>query len=188
MFPTQDAISQAAKANIESSLNLYTTLSGKALESIEKLWSLNLTAVKASLDESSATTRQLLSVKDPQQFVSLINAQAKPTLDKAIAYNGHLANIASGVQAEFSRAAEQQFADVSRQIGQFVDEAAKNAPPGSENAVAIFKTAFGNAAAGYEQFNKTAKQAVQAFETNLTNAASQFTPAANQAASQSATV
>ncbi len=182
MFPSQDAISQAAKANIESSLNLYTALSGKALESMEKLWTLNLTAAKASLDESSATTRQLLEAKDPQQFVALINAQAKPALDKAVAYNGHLANIASGMQAEVSRAAERQFADFSRQVGQFVDEAAKNAPPGSENAVAILRTAFGNAAAGYEQFNKTAKQAVQAFETNLANAASQFTPASPQAA------
>jgi len=180
MFPSQDVISQAAKANIESSLNLYTTLSGKALESIEKLWTLNLTAAKASLDESSATTRQLLAAKDPQQLMALVSAQAKPTLDKAIAYNGHLANIASGVQAEFSRAAEQQFADISRQISQFVDEAAKNAPPGSENAVAMLKTAFGNAAAGYEQFNKTAKQAVQAFEANIANAAGQFTPAAAQ--------
>lgn len=180
MFLSQDAISQAARANIETSLNLYTTLSGKALESIEKLWTLNLTATKASLDESSATIRQLLSAKDPQQFIVLVSAQTKPNLDKAIAYNGHLANIASGVQAEFSRVAEQQFADISRHISQFVDEAAKNAPPGSENAVAILKTAFGNAAAGYEQFNKNAKQAVQAFEANMTNAASQFTPAASQ--------
>jgi phasin family protein len=180
MFPSQEAISQAARANIESSLNLYTALSGKTIESIEKLWTLNLTAAKASLDESSATTRQLLAAKDPQQFIALISAQTKPTFDKAIAYNGHLANIASGVQAEFSRAAEKQFADIGRQFSQFVDEAVKNAPPGSENAVAILKTAFGNAAAGYEQFNKNARQAVHTFEANIANAASQFTPAANQ--------
>lgn len=182
MYPSQDAFSQAAKANFENSLNLYTALSGKALESIEKLWTLNLTAAKASLDESSATASQLLSAKDTQQFIGLFSAQAKPTLDKAIAYSGHLVNIASGVQAEISRAAEQQFADVSRQISQLVDEAAKNAPPGSENAVAIWKTAFGNAAAGYEQLNKTAKQAVQAFEANMASAANQYTPAATQTA------
>jgi len=180
MFPSQDAISQAARANVESSLNLYTALTGKTIESIEKLWTLNLTAAKASLDESSATTRQLLAAKDPQQFIALVTAQTKPTLDKAIAYNGHLANIASGVQAEFSRVAEQRFADIGRQISQFVDEAAKNAPPGSENAVAILKTAFGNATAGYEQLNKNARQAVQAFEANIASAASQFTPAASQ--------
>ena len=47
----------------------------------------------------------------------------------------------------------------------------------------MWKTAFGNASAGYEQINKTAKQAVQAFESNLTNVASQFTPTVVQTAS-----
>ena len=48
----------------------------------------------------------------------------------------------------------------------------KNAPAGSENAVAILKSAIGNASAGYEQFSKTSKQAVEAIEANLSSATS----------------
>lgn len=183
MFPLQDTFAQAAKAGFENNVNLYLTLTGKTLESVEKLVTLNLTAVKASMEESSATAHQIFSAQNPQEFLSVVGAQAKPTFDKAMAYNGHLANIASSTQAEFAKAAEEQFTQASRRIGEFVDQAAKNAPPGSENVIAMMKTAFGNASAGYEQINKTAKQAVQAFETNITSAAGQFTPTVVQTAS-----
>ncbi|MFC7517014.1 TIGR01841 family phasin [Herbaspirillum sp. GCM10030257] len=183
MFPLQDTFAQAAKAGFENNVNLYLALTGKTLESIEKFATLNMTAVKATVEESSATARQILSAQNPQEFLSLVGAQVKPSFDKAMAYNGHLANIASSTQADFAKAAEDQFTQASRRIGEFVDQAAKNAPPGSENVIAIMKTAFGNASAGYEQINKTAKQAVQAFEANITTAASQFTPTVVQAGS-----
>ncbi len=128
MFPTQDQISVAAKANLEASLVLYSELTGKTLASVEKLINLNLTAVKASMQDSSAATRQILAAKDPQEFFTLIGAQAKPTLDKAIAYGGHLADIASGVQAEFTKAAEAQIAQVQGKLSELAEEAAKNAP------------------------------------------------------------
>ncbi|RJF96189.1 TIGR01841 family phasin [Noviherbaspirillum saxi] len=182
MFPMQDTFAQAAKTALENNMNLYLTLTGKTLESVEKLVTLNMTAVKASMEESSAAARQVLTAQNPQEFMALVGAQAKPTLAKAMAYNGHLANIASSTQAEFAKATEEQFAQASRRMTELVDEAAKNAPPGSENVVALVKTAFGNASAGYEQINKTAKQAVQAFETNLTSVTNQFNPAGTQAA------
>jgi hypothetical protein len=58
-----------------------------------------------------------------------------------------------------------------------VEEVSKNAPAGSENAVAMLKSAIGNANAGYEQFTRTAKQAAESIESNLTSAVSQFTAA-----------
>jgi len=162
MFPIQDQISVTAKANLEANLALYTSLSNKTMESIEKLFSLNLSAVKATMEESSAATRQILAAKDP-----LIAAQTKPNYEKAIAYGGHLANIASSAQAEFTKAAEAQIAQVSRKVSELIEEASRNAPAGSEGMVAVVKTALGNASNGYEQFTKTAKQAVEALEANL---------------------
>lgn len=171
MFPIQDQISAATKANLEANLALYADLTAKTLESFEKLINLNFTAVKTSMDESSATTRQILGAKDPQEFLSLVSAQAKPNLDKAIAYGSHFANIASSTQAEFSKATEAQIAQVSRKVSELVEEAAKSAPAGSENMVAMVKSAFGNATNGYEQFLKTSKQAADAFGANLNAAA-----------------
>jgi phasin family protein len=173
MFPTQDQISAATKANLEASLALYSSLSSKTLESVEKLISLNLTAAKASMEESSAATRQIFSAKDPQEFLTLVSAQAKPNFDKAVAYGSHVATITNGVKAEFTKAAEEQLAQISRKVNELVEQVAKNAPAGSESVVALAKTTLANAATGYEQMTKAAKQAFETFEANLNVAAAQ---------------
>lgn len=177
MLPIQDQISVATKTNLEANLAMYTALTGKTLESLEKLFNLHIAAAKASMEESAATTRQMLAVKDPQEFFTLISAQAKPNFEKVVAYGGHLANIAGTTQAEFSKAAENHFAEASRKLGELLEEASKHVPVGSENIAAIVKSAFGNASTGYEQITKTAKQAAETFGANLNAAASQFAQA-----------
>jgi phasin family protein len=177
MFAIPEQFSAASKANFEAQLSLITSLTNKAFEGVEKVVDLNLNVAKASLEESNATAKQLLSAKDAQEWLSLAAAQAQPNAEKALAYGRHLASIASGVQAEFTKAAEAQIAETSRKVLELVEEVSKNAPAGSENAVAILKTAIGNANAGYEQLSKTTKQAVETLEANLNNAVTQFTPA-----------
>ena len=96
--------------------------------------------------------------------------------------HGHLATIASTTQAEFTRAAEAQIAETNRKVLALVDEVSKNAPAGSEQMVAMMRSALGNANAGYEQLTKTTKQAVEALEGNLNNAVSQMTQVAEKSA------
>jgi phasin family protein len=182
MFSIPEQFSNATKANFEAQFAIFSTLTNKAFEGVEKFVDLNLTAAKASLEESSATTKQLLAAKDPQEFFSLAAAQAQPSAEKTIAYGRHLATIATSTGAEFSKAAETQIAETNRKVISLVEEVSKNAPAGSENAVALFKSAIGNANAGYEQFTKTAKQAVESLENNLSAAVGQFTAAAAKAA------
>ncbi|MYM38515.1 phasin family protein [Duganella qianjiadongensis] len=181
MFSIPEQFSNATKANFESQFAIFSTLTNKAFEGVEKFVDLNLNAAKASLEESSATAKQLLAAKDPQEFFSLATAQAQPAAEKTLAYGRHLASIASTTGAEFSKAAETQIAETNRKVISLVDEVSKNAPAGTENAVAAFKSAIGNANAGYEQFAKTAKQAVESLESNLNQAVSQFTAAASKA-------
>jgi phasin family protein len=178
MFSIPEQFSNATKANFEAQFAIFSTLTNKAFEGVEKFVDLNLTAAKASLEETSATTKQLLAAKDPQEFFSLASAQAQPNAEKTIAYGRHLATIATSTGAEFSKAAENQIAETNRKVISLVDEVSKNAPAGSENAVALFKSAIGNATAGYEQFTKTAKQAVESLESNVNAAVSQFNAAA----------
>ncbi|WP_343729004.1 TIGR01841 family phasin [Duganella sp.] len=182
MFAIPEQFSNATKANFEAQFAIFSTLTNKAFEGVEKFVDLNLTAAKASLEETSATTKQLLAAKDPQEFFSLATAQAQPSAEKTIAYGRHLATIASSTGAEFSKAAETQIAETNRKVISLVEEVSKNAPAGTENAVALFKSAIGNASAGYEQFTKTAKQAVESLESNLNAAVNQFSAAAAKAA------
>ncbi len=184
MFAIPEQFSNATKANFESQFAIFSSLTAKAFEGIEKLVELNLTAAKASLEESSIATKQLLSAKDPQEFFSLTAAQAQPTTEKAMSYGRQLAAIASDTQAEFTKAAEFQIAETNRKVISLVDEVSKNAPAGSENVVAAIKASIGNANAGYEQLTKTAKQASQTIETNVNAAVTQFTQAAQSAAAK----
>lgn len=186
MFAIPEQFSNATKASFESQFALMSSLMAKTFEGMEKLVELNITAAKASLDESSNAARQLLAAKDPQEFFSLTAAQAQPTAEKAMSYTRQLASIAAGTQAEFTKAAEAQISETNRKVVSLVDEVSKNAPAGSENVVAVIKAAIGNANAGYEQMSKTAKQAAQTLETNVNAAVSQFTQAAQQAAPKSA--
>ncbi len=181
MFAIPEQFSSATKANLEAQFAMFTALTSKAFAGVEKLVELNLSAAKSSLEESSATTKQLLAAKDPQEFFSLTAAQAQPPAEKIIAYGRNVAAITSGTQAEFSKAAEAQIAETNKKVISLVEEVSKNAPAGSENAVAMIKSALGNASAGYEQFTKTTKQAVEAIETNMASAASQFSQAAEKA-------
>lgn len=175
MFAIPEHFSAASKASFESQIALLTTLTNKTFESVEKVVDLNITVAKASLEDSNAAAKQLLAAKDPQEFLSLVAAQTQPNAEKALAYSRNLASIATDVQTEFSKAAETQIAETSRKVLELVEELTKNAPAGSENAIALVKSAIGNVNASYEQLTKTTKQAVETLEANLNTAVSQFT-------------
>jgi phasin family protein len=181
MLNFQETLSAATKTNLESQLALITALSSKTFESFEKVVDLNLNVAKASLEESTSAVQQLLGAKDAQEFFSISAAQAQPTAEKALAYGRHLASIASSTQAEFTKAAEAQIAETNRKVIALVEELSKNAPAGSENAIAFVKSAIGNANAGYEQLSKSTKQAVEALEVNLNAAASQLSQVTTKA-------
>lgn len=181
MFAIPEQFSNATKASLESQFALFSSLTSKTFEGVEKLVDLNISTARASLENSSAITRQLLGAKDPQEFFSVAATQAQPNAEKAMSYTRQLASIATGTGAEFSKAAESQIVEANRKVISLVDEVSKNAPAGSENFVAAVKTAISNANAGYEQFSKTTKQAVEALETNMNAAVSQFSTTASKA-------
>lgn len=186
MLPNNKYFETAVRSNLEAQVAMLTALTTTVFESLEKVVDLNLNAGKTSLEESAATAKQLLSAKDPQESLSLAVAQAQPTVAKVIAYSRHLVGIAAASQAEFSRITEEQFAEKGRRVAALVGQASKNAPAGSENAMAIMQAAIHNAKAGYERFNKTTKHAAEAVEANMSTAVQQFSQSAEKTASTTA--
>lgn len=184
MFTKNEHLSAATKAQIESQIALFNTLTAKAVESVEKVIELNLNASKSLLENSAETMRQVLAARDPQEAMSISAAQSQPAAERALAYGRHVATIVSTTQAEFTRAAETQIAEYSRQISQLVDDLSKAAPAGSEQMMAMMKNALGNANAGYEQLSRSSKQATEAMQANVEAATAKFTDAAAQAVQQ----
>jgi hypothetical protein len=75
--------------------------------------------------------------------------------------------ILAGTNAEFARATEVTVADTQKKVLSLVDNAVKNAPAGTENAVALVKSAVAAANNAYESVHKAAKQATEVAEANF---------------------
>ena len=80
---------------------MLSALTSKTFEGMEKLVDLNISTAKAAIENSSATTRQLLGAKDAQEFFALSASQAQPNAEKPLSYGRQLATIASDTGAEF---------------------------------------------------------------------------------------
>ena len=156
------------KANMETLLGL----TSKAFEGVEKIVELNMTASKAAMAEAGDHAKAMLSVKDAQELLALQSSIFQPLAEKTAAYSRHLYDIASSSAADFTKTVEGQAADVQKKITGLVDAAAKNAPAGSETAVAMFKSAVSAANNALESVQKAVKQATDVAETNFNNAAS----------------
>lgn len=165
---TVDQVMASHKANMETLLGLTT----KAFEGVEKIVELNMTASKAAMAEAGDHAKAVLSVKDAQELMALQSSMFQPLAEKTAAYSRHLYEIASSSTAEFTKAVEGQAADVQKKITGLVDTAAKNAPAGSETAVAVFKSVVSAANNALESVQKAVKQATDVAEANFNNAAS----------------
>jgi len=160
---TAEQLLAAHKTNVETLFGL----AGKAFESVEKLTELNLQVAKAAMGEAASTTMSALSIKDPQELVALQAAMMQPAAEKAVAYGRHVYDIAAATGAEITKVAESQLAESQKKFMTVVDTAAKNAPAGTENAVALVKSAVAAANNAFESVHKAAKQAVDVAEANF---------------------
>ncbi|MCL1962431.1 MAG: TIGR01841 family phasin [Desulfovibrionaceae bacterium] len=174
---TPEQLVASQKANLET----LHGLTAKAFEGVEKLVDLNLQATKAALSETAQQTQALLSVKDAQELIALQASLFQPLAEKAAAYSRHLYDIASGTSAEFSKAFESKVADGQAQFTALVDSAARNAPAGSETAVAMMKSAVAAANNAFESVQKAVKQASDVAEANFNAVATSATNAAKSA-------
>jgi phasin family protein len=180
MFPNNEEFANSARTHLATHLSALTALATNACENMERVMDLNLNFAKASMEDSAVRARQLLSAKDPQEFLSLTVAQAQPTAAKAIAYSRHMAGLAAAAKADFTRVAEEQIAETSRTVSAMLDKAYKGAPAGSENAIAIMKSAIGNASAGYAQFTTNTQQVADVLAANLHSAVDQVSQSTEQ--------
>jgi phasin family protein len=177
---TAEQVLASHKANIETLFGL----TGKAFEGVEKLIELNITASKAALAEASGSTQAMFSVKDAQELLALQAALFQPLAEKTAAYSRHLYDIAAGTGAEFGKTFEAQAAEAQKKFMAVVDNAAKNAPAGSETAVAVFKSAVAAGNNALESVQKAVKQASDVAEANFNAVASQAVNAAKTTAAR----
>jgi phasin family protein len=160
---TAEQMMSAHKANVATLFGL----SGLAFEGVEKLIELNIQVAKTAMSEASETTKAALSVKDAQELMALQAGLMQPAAEKAAAYGRHVYEIAASTGAEVNRVAEATAADAQAKFMAVVDSAVKNAPAGTENAVALVKSAVAAANNAFESVQKAAKQAAEVADANF---------------------
>ncbi len=160
---TVEQIMSAQKSNVETLFGL----TGKAFEGIEKLIELNVQVAKSAMTEAASTSKAALSVKDAQELMALQASLMQPAAEKAAAYSRYLYEIAASTGAEVTRVAEATGADAQAKFMSMVDTAVKNAPAGTENAVALVKSAVAAANNAIETVQKATKQAAEVADANF---------------------
>ena len=166
MYVTPEQIQAANKATVEALLAVANT----QFTALEKLATIQASAVKSAFEDSVANTRALLSAKDVQEFVTLQNSFTQPAIEKAIAYSKSVYEVATEANAELSKVAERRVAEWNENFVTLLDKVSKNAPAGSDVAVAAVKSMLAAANSAYDNLTKVAKQATEIAEANVSAA------------------
>lgn len=152
------------------------------LNGFEKLINLNIQLCKTSLDEIAAKSQQVAGLQDVQQAASFATDLAQPSAEKVFSYGKDVFAIVSDVQKEITQLTEKQIADNQQQAAEFVEQLAKNAPAGSESAVALVKSSLVAASNATDSVLKATRQAAELNEANVTAATGAVMKTAEQAA------
>jgi phasin family protein len=160
---TVDQITAAHKNN----LDMFFGMSEKAFAGVEKLVELNLAATKSAISESVHQAHTLISIKDPQEIVTLQSTMVQPMAEKAVAYGRHVYEIVSSTSADLGKSMEAQVSEAQHNMMSFIDATTKNAPNGSEAFVAMFKSAMTAGQNAMETVQKAVKQVSETAEANM---------------------
>lgn len=176
MYVTPEQIQEASKSSVETMLSFATA----QFAAIEKFNTLTSGAMKTAFEDALANTRALVGARDLQELVSLQASFAQPALEKAIAYSKDAYELATETNTTLSKLAEKRMAEWNENFASMLDKVAKNAPAGSDVAVAAVKQMIAAANSAYDNFNKVAKQATEIAEANV-NAATETVKGLNKA-------
>lgn len=175
------AIPQQIFATQKASLDNLLAVQGAFFDGFEKLVDLNLKVMKATLDEAAQKSQEAIDVKDAQEAVAFTSSLVQPSAEKTMAYSKHVYDIVSSVQGDLSRLTEESVSQAQAQLSDAIEQFSKNAPTGSESAVALMKSTLASVNNAYDSISKAAKQASQTAESNLTAAANATIQAATSA-------
>lgn len=130
-----------------------------SLSGYQKMVELNMAAARSALEDAAEQAQTVFAAKEPQDMGA--------TAESAVAYGRALAAIVTDTNTALSKVAESRFADVQAQAIASIEAALKQAPAGSEAAVAAFQSALSTGQKALESAKAQAKQASEAVEKNF---------------------
>jgi hypothetical protein len=166
MFQTQfnDQLSQAQNKAVENAKHLAQV----AVESAQELAELNQAAAKDAMVAAQEASTQLLAIKDPQELSKLAQPEvAQEAVKYASAYQAKVNKVVRNGNKEVAQVIDASIDDARAEMVNFVTEATKTAPAGSEAFVSAFKTAFETSLQQFDQVRATTTDAFANFEKSV---------------------
>lgn len=154
-----------------SAVQTAARLSKISLESAERVLALQLSYAKATLGDATRAARAATGTQDVQQLFALRTQAAEAALTQLMGYSRGLYEVASETQAEVARIAEERLAELQRTVAESVEEAARNAPAGSDVAIAAMKSSLAAATTAFDTLNKAARHAASFADAGVKAAA-----------------
>lgn len=149
-----EQMTAAQKENIATSVALANIAANLA----EKAMDLNVGAIKSAIATATDNGKAVAEAKDVQAMTALQSQFAQPAFDSLAAYLKDSYDILSEAQSEFGKIVEAKMTEVNKIIVSGLDQAEKNAPAGSDMAVAAMKSAVAAANQTYDAISKASKQ------------------------------
>jgi len=172
-----DQMIAAQKANLAAATDMSQTM----MAGFERVVELNMAASKAAFSESFSGLETLLAVKTPQDLAAVQASMGQPVYEKSAAYGRHLVDIATSTGAQLAKATEGKMAEAQKAFTTVLETSLKNAPAGSDAAVAAIKSAIEAGNTAMENAQKAAKQAAQTAESSFKAATNQAEAAVKSA-------
>lgn len=151
----------ATKASLDTTFGL----ASKAFQGFEKLVELNAQTVRTTLAEAQEFAAKSLIGNAPHAAFSGQENQLRAGVQKTQAYWTHVKEIVSSTQAEFEAVAKAVFKQPSFDAKAWFDSTSKNALPGGDAVLAIWKSSLGavgqSASAAYATATKANKKTVE---------------------------
>jgi len=166
MVQINDQLAALNRSQLEATLKFAEITS----ESAEKLADLQFRVARTAFADGVKTAKQLGAAKDASDLAAL-SSLSHPTWEKAQAYAKSVYEVAASTQAEITSLLEEQLAEVNKSVAGVLDGALKNAPAGTEGALAAVKSVVQSATAVYESMLKATKQMASMAESNAQAAA-----------------
>jgi phasin family protein len=143
------------------------------LASAEQLLRLNLDTARATLDQATKATRDLMAVSDPQEFMSLRTKLAQDNMQQAATYAQSVYTIMSQSQAQLTKLFEEQVSRVSKEVATGAETLGK-AVPGGELQSAALKSTLAATSTMMESLNQATRQFAELSEATMKAAAAQM--------------
>ncbi|SUA54834.1 phasin family protein [Oligella urethralis] len=146
----------------KEAIDTFISVQGSLFSGFEKLVDLNLKAIKSAIADAADQTQQVAELKDPQEAASYVAAIAQPNAEKAVAYTQDVYAIMNEVSKELIKLTEEQVAESQKKMEEALEQFAKNAPTGSESAIALLKSSFATATSATLKATENATKAAAA--------------------------